>query len=77
MAHIWNKKSGFSKFYGAKNTEKEFWALFGKFISKNAVAQIGGMQKKRPFWNFEFWYILAQEPQKLGSCLFPNKRQLI
>ena len=33
--------------------------------------------KKRPFWNFEFWYILAQEPQKLGSCLFPNKRQLI
>ena len=33
--------------------------------------------KKRPFWNVEFWYILAQEPQKLGSCLFPNKRQLI
>ena len=33
--------------------------------------------KKRPFRNFEFWYILAQEPQKLGSCLFPNKRQLI
>ena len=33
--------------------------------------------KKRPFGNFEFWYILAQEPQKLGSCLSPNRRQLI